>query len=651
MMESEIRRLSSYEREKKGRAINNLKGKFVGDELGYKIIKYGRKRDFIDSEINVGDLVLVSKGNPLKSDLVGTVTERGKHFIKVAFESYPRWAVKNKVRVDLYASDISYRRMEDNLKDLSEYGVRALNFMLGKDEPGLIGDGVVVDEYNDSLLNESQRNAVVKALNCDDFFLIHGPFGTGKTRTLLELIYQEILLGNKVLVTGESNTSVDNVLDGLSNLDGCGFTFTRLGHPQRVYDDNIKYTLAYKVENHRFNDRKNSIKEVIDSKIRFRDNFSKPSPRYRRGFSDDEILLNAENNRSSRGISVDRMKSMASWIKVNREIDSYYDDLDRIESEIIGDIIDSSDVVLCTNSSSALDFISGIVFDVCVVDEASQSSIPSVLLPVSKSKRFVLAGDHKQLPPTVINFGSRELEKTLFEELILLFRDNSSLLNCQYRMNDKLMLFSNMEFYDGELVSDDFVRDISLGDLSRVRVDGLDLLDDSVFDDRLVSMVSGVECFLDDGDYPLLLLDTSFIDFCVESRLKDSKSYCNRVEAELVGVIVNCYLRWGFCRDSIGVISPYVDQVDLIKSFVDVEVNSVDGFQGREKDIIIMSMVRSNDRGVVGFLDDYRRLNVGVTRAKRKLVIVGDCSTLCSDDVLCDLVDFCELRNYRKCLG
>ena len=648
IMESEIKRLSSYEREKKGRAINNLKGKFIGDELGYKIVQYGRV-ELINSEINVGDLVLVSKGNPLKSDLVGTVTEMGKRFVKVAFEGVPRWALKKKVRVDLYVSDVSYRRMEDNLKNLSIYGVKALNFMLKKEYPKDIGCDVVVDGFNDVLLNDSQKDAVNLSLNTDDFFLIHGPFGTGKTRTLLEVIFQEIKLGHKVLATGESNTSVDNLLDGLDGFGDCGFNFTRLGHPQRVSEDNIKYTLAYKVEHHPMNSRKMDIKEIIDSKIKFRDEYSKPTPRYRRGFSDDEILMNAREGRSSRGISVKRMKSMASWIEVNREIDDYYKYLEEIEAEIIDDIIEGSDVILSTNSSAALDFINGVVFDVCVVDEASQASIPSVLIPISKSRRFVLAGDHKQLPPTVVNFDSRELEETLFESLILSFSSNSSLLDCQYRMNGKLMMFSNMEFYEGKLFSDDFVENISLGDLPRVSLSYSDreLLGDGVFDDGLVSRVSGVEGFLDDVDYPFLFFDTSLFS-CGEGRFKDSKSFYNRCEAEIVGIIVSCYLKWGFSSGDIGVISPYMDQVDLIKSFVDVEVKSVDGFQGREKEIIIISMVRSNSSGVVGFLNDYRRLNVAVTRAKRKLVIVGDCSTLCSVGVLCDLVDFCESMGYKK---
>ena len=347
-----------------------------------------------------------------------------------------------------------------------------------------------------------------------------------------------ISLGNKVLATGESNVSVDNLLDGLDEMTvDSGFNFTRLGHPQRVSDSNIKYTLAYKVENHRLSGRVRDIEGIVEDKVKFRDEHMKPTPRYRRGFSDDEILSNASVGRSSRGINVKQMKSMACWIEVNREIDEYYLELESIEEEIIKDIIDCSDVILSTNSSAALEFISDVVFDVCVVDEASQASIPSVLIPISKSKKFVLAGDHKQLPPTVINFDSRELEETLFENLILSFEGNSSLLDCQYRMNDKLMEFSNKSFYDGLLSSDDFVRDISLRDLPRDCFGYSSSFCDSV-DGVLLERFSGVEGLLDDVLYPLLFFDTGFVDGVVEERVGDSKSFCNRFEAVFCGFVV-----------------------------------------------------------------------------------------------------------------
>ena len=647
VMENEIRRLSAIERENKGRAINNVKGKLIGKELGYKIVQYGRK-ETINTEILVGDLVLISKGDPLKSDLVGTVTEKGSHFIKLAIEDVPRWALKKNVRLDLYASDITYKRMEDNLNNLSDYGSKALKLVLKKSKPLGLTDDKQISSFRDPLLNESQINSIKKCVNTKDFFLIHGPFGTGKTRTLLELIYQENLLNHKVLATGESNTSVDNILDGLSEYDD-GFVYTRLGHPQRVSDKNVKYTLAYKAEQHYMNEQKAEIEELIAKKIKIREEYTKPTPRYRRGFSDDEILENAKKNQASRGINAKQMKSMAQWIEINREIDDHYSHIESIENEIVKDIIKESDVVLATNSSAALDFIKDVVFDVCIIDEASQASIPSVLIPIAKSKRFILAGDHKQLPPTVVSSKSKELEDTLFEKLIEYYPLNSFLLDCQYRMCDSLMKFPNMEFYGDKLFSDDFVSNISLRDLPRVplRFEDKKKLD-SKHDKEVKLLFKGVEKFLDDSEYPLLFLDTSSEDNRFEDYVKDSNSICNPLEASIVSFIVDSYLKWGYSFDDIGVITPYSDQVDLIKRLVDVEVKSVDGFQGREKEIIIISMVRSNDDNVVGFLNDSRRLNVAITRSKRKLIIVGDSGTLESDGNLSDLIEFCRDESYMK---
>lgn len=650
-MKNEIRKLSPYKREQKGRAINNLKGKFLGKELGYNIIQYGRK-ELIDTEINVGDLVLISKGNPLKSDLTGTVTEKGGRFIKISLKDVPKWAVKNKVRIDLYANDVSFRRMEENLKNLSPQGKRALELLLKNEKIPSTIKHFKINEFKDSLLNSSQKLAVENALNTEDFFLIHGPFGTGKTRTLIELIYQECLLNHKILATGESNTSVDNLLEGLtksSNLDKKyeNLVFTRLGHPQRVSKNNIKYSLAYKAEIHPMNEQKEEIEEIINQKKEIRDVYTKPTPRYRRGFSDEEILRNAKNHRSSRGISAKIMESMGKWLEINNEIDEHYNHVESIENEIVKDIIKNSDVILSTNSSAALEYIEDMVFDVAIIDEASQASIPSVLIPIAKANHFILAGDHKQLPPTVISFESEELKETMFEKLINFYPDKSSLLNCQYRMNDKLMVFPNLEFYDNKLFSDDFVGNISLRDLSRksLSLEDKKFLDSKDFNHKLEIRVSNVNKFLEDSDYPLLFFDTSLIKRNMEEHLKESKSVRNKTEAEIISIIVNNYLRWGYDARDIGVISPYMDQVEYLKNLVSVEVKTVDGFQGREKEIVLISTVRSNDDRSVGFLSDVRRLNVAITRSKRKLIIVGDSSTLKFDSTYFDLIDFCKVNN------
>ena len=614
LMTYEISTMSGQKREELGRAINKVKGKSLGKELGMQIVQFGRS-EVIETEISVGDMVLVSTDNPLRSDLTGTVTEKGARFIKVAFDKrVPKWAIKKKVRIDLYANDITFRRMEDNLNHLSLKGKNALEYILNERNPKKNRD-VPYISYIDENLNDSQKEAIENALSCENFFLIHGPFGTGKTRTLVELISQETRQGHKVLATAESNAAVDNILERL--MDNKKLTLTRLGHPQRVSKHNITQTLAYKAENHKLNRKIKKAHKKIDNLIEKRKVHTKPTPQYRRGYGDYDILHMASKGKGGRGISSEKMKSMAKWIEINQEIDEAHDEIKRIENRIIKDIVDSSDVILATNSSSALEAIARVKFDVAIIDEASQATIPSVLIPIAKAHRFILAGDHKQLPPTIISDRAGELSKTLFEELIRMYPFKSQLLNIQYRMNSLLMKFPNEEFYNNGLKSDSSVDDINIKDI------------------------------LDSGndEEALLFVDTSSINGNKEKHLKDSKSIVNEIEAEIAIGIAQDYLNDGVSEDAIGIISPYADQVKMIQDMTPVEVKTVDGFQGREKESIIISTVRSNDNGNIGFLSDLRRLNVAITRAKRKLIIIGNKDTLKANPTYERLINFCEDEN------
>ncbi|WP_405295440.1 IGHMBP2 family helicase [Methanobrevibacter sp.] len=611
LMTHEISTMSGQKREELGRAINKVKGKSLGKELGLQIVQFGRS-EVIDTEISVGDMVLISTDNPLRSDLTGTVTEKGARFIKVAFDKrVPKWAIKKKVRLDLYANDITFRRMEDNLKHLSLKGKNALEYILNERNPKKNRQTPYI-AYIDENLNDSQKTAIENALSCENFFLIHGPFGTGKTRTLVELISQETRQGHKVLATAESNAAVDNILERL--MDNKKLKLTRLGHPQRVSKHNITQTLAYKVENHKLNRKIKRIYKKIDNLIEKRKVHTKPTPQYRRGYGDYDILHMASKGKGGRGISSDKMKSMAKWIEINQEVDEAHDEIKRIENRMIKDIIDTSDVILATNSSAALEAIARIKFDVAIIDEASQATIPSVLIPIAKAHRFILAGDHKQLPPTIISDRAGELSKTLFEELIRMYPFKSQLLNVQYRMNNLLMRFPNREFYNNGLKSDSSVDNINIKDI----------LDSH------------------NPEEALLFIDTSDVDMEGETHLKDSKSIINNLEAEVSVKIAEDYLNDGVGVEDIGIISPYADQVKIIQDMTPVEVKTVDGFQGREKEIIIISTVRSNAKGNIGFLSDLRRLNVAITRAKRKLIIIGNTDTLKTNPTYERLIIFCE---------
>ena len=614
LMTHEISTMSGQKREELGRAINKVKGKYVGKELGLQIVQFGRS-ETIDTEISVGDMILVSTDNPLRSDLTGTVTEKGARFIKVAFDKkVPKWALKKKVRLDLYANDITFRRMEDNLNHLSLQGKNALEYMLNDRNPKKNRPAPYIS-YIDQSLNKSQKSTVENALSCENFFLIHGPFGTGKTRTLVELISQETRQNHKVLATAESNAAVDNILERL--MENKKLNLTRLGHPQRVSKHNITQTLAYKVENHDLNKKIKKLHKKIDKLIEKRSVHTKPTPQFRRGLKDYDILYNASKGKGGRGISPDKMKSMAMWIQINQEIDEAHDEIKRIENRMIKDIVNNSDVILATNSSSALESIARVNFDVVIIDEASQATIPSILIPIAKARRFILAGDHKQLPPTIISEKAGDLETTLFEELIKRYPFKSQLLNIQYRMNSLLMKFPNKEFYNNDLKSDSSVDDITINDIL-----GCD------YDEKA-----------------LLFIDTSNIDDNKENHLKDSKSIINKLEANISISVANDYLQAGIDAEDIGIISPYADQVKLIQERTPVEVKTVDGFQGREKEIIIISTVRSNDNGNIGFLRDLRRLNVAITRAKRKLIIIGNKNTLRTNPTYARLIEFVENEN------
>ncbi len=595
LMINEIKKMTANEREHVGRAVNGMKGKRLGKELGSTIIQYGRSKSF-DTEISVNDVVLISNDNPLKSQLTGTVTEKGARYIKVAFEKkVPKWALKTKVRIDLYVNDITFRRMEDNLRSLSNKGKNALEYHLNQKSPKKNTYEHYI-EYIDETLNPSQKTAVQKALSTPDFFLVHGPFGTGKTRTLVELVYQEVRQERKVLATAESNTAVDNLLERIAV--NKKIKVTRLGHPQRVSKENKEHTLAYKFEQHPLSNNIESYYNVIDEYIEERKYYTKPTPQHRRGMSDNQIVQYANRSKSSRGVDADTIKSMARWIDYNNKINEFHEKIEKIETKIINEIINDSDVIVSTNSSAALESIQHTKFDVAIIDEASQTTIPSVLIPIAKAHRFILAGDHKQLPPTILSDEAYQLQDTLFESLIEKYSHKSQLLNVQYRMNNELMKFPNQEFYDNQLESAESNEHITLNDL------------------------------IPDDEKVLTFIDTSGMDNNKEEQLNDSKSRINKLEAEICLNIVNKYHEQGINNEDMGIISPYADQVKLISDKTDVEVKTVDGFQGREKEIIIISTVRSNDDGELGFLNDLRRLNVAITRAKRKLIIVGNSNTL-----------------------
>jgi predicted DNA helicase len=463
-------------------------------------------------------------------------------------------------------------------------------------------------------LNKFQKEAVQRALK-EDLFLIHGPFGTGKTTVLVEIILQLLKKGKKILVTADSNNAVDNVLEKLVNYTN---QVVRIGNLSKVSEKASEFYLDNLITKESTYEKIKELKEKMDKILKKRDKYIKPTPSLKRGLSEKEILRLAFLGKGARGVNEKTIISMANWIKYNKEYEEVKEEYNLILNHTMKKIVNNAKVILTTNSSSALEIIEDVSFDYLIHDEASQSTEPSSIIPLTKCRKAIFAGDHKQLPPTVICESNEELKVSLFERLIIMGKPSYQ-LRIQYRMNEILMEFPNKTFYNNTLIADDSVKNIVLSDLN----EKIKEINDSVV-----------------NDIPIVFIDTLGEE---HEKIAFSKSKYNLFEVDIVEKIVK-KLEEFIKKENISVISPYKEQVIKLKEKVDVEVSTVDGFQGRENEVIIFSLVRSNKNEEIGFLKDYRRLNVAITRAKRKLIIIGDSNTLSSDKIYKKLIDFIKKK-------
>ena len=606
----EITKLSGKEREKKGRAILELKSKYIGEIIGeFHLYKFYRE-SFPEHQINVGDIVLVSKKHPLKDGIEGTVFEKGKNYLTVAFSSLlPKG---KKWRIDLFVNDITFKRMLGSL-EFFEKGYSFFNseIILGKWKSE-VSEEEIKNFFNENL-NKYQREAVKKAVASKELFLIHGPPGTGKTTTLIEIILQSLKKGEKILATADSNTAVDNVVEGLIKFN---VNVVRIGHPARLKKELLDVSLDAKAVLHPKYSEIKKLEKKLNKLISLQENYLKPTPARRRGLTDNQIFKYAKSGRSARGQSVQSIKSMAEWLRLQRDIKKLREQKKRIEEEIIEDIITNAEVVCMTNSSAGSEFLMEKYFDTLFIDEASQSTEPSCLIPIIKAKKVVMAGDHKQLPPTVLHPLARGLMFTMFERFIKLYPENSYMLKIQYRMNELINRFPSEKFYNAKLITGEEIKNRKLSDI--VETDPKSPITD---------------------DTPIIFIDT--LGRFKEERKKGSLSRYNPQEAETVKLVVEKLKNLGIDTEDIGIITPYKDHEEFLKTVIpDIEVKTVDGFQGREKEVIIISLVRSNLNEDIGFLEDLRRLNVALTRAKRKLIIIGDAKTMSAHPVYRELIEY-----------
>lgn len=619
--EEEMRRLSGREREEKGRAFLKMRGKSLDLGLGGKHLVRFRK-DAVDcplpeSEIEVGDLVLISRAGTAPwegENPTGTVAEKTSHSITVAFDDAPPGFVYRKgLRIDLFVNDITFQRMIEAVKRFKRLPRLRMAKLLGLTPPEFSQPKQL--EFSNGTLNASQREAVVQSLAAHDFFLIHGPPGTGKTITCIEIIAQLVKRNYRILAAADSNVAVDNLVE---RLDTLGMNVVRIGHPARVIPALRRRSLDYLVQDDPdYIEAQELRARAFELKARLQEDAAVvPEMRWRRGLSDDAIMELARQSRTVRGIPVEKLKGMQRWLKVKHRIEKLFMRARELEEQAVESVLEDAEVICATNSTVGAEILKDKRFDVAVIDEATQATEPSALIPVLKATRFIMAGDHKQLPPTILNEEAARgsLAKSLFERLLEAYGDRIRvMLDVQYRMNEAIEAFPNREFYGGKLRAHDAVRGRNLREI----------------------VPRSADSFLEAADLkPFLFIDTGGDPAFRERTRYGSTSKENPGEARLVKAAAERLIQLGIPPQEIAVISPYDDQVSLLRNLIPVEgleIKTVDGFQGREKEVVIVSFVRSNDHGEIGFLRDLRRLNVSLTRAKRKLVLIGDATTLASD--------------------
>ncbi|MGM0444799.1 MAG: IGHMBP2 family helicase [Bacillota bacterium] len=638
--EIEIKRLTPRQREKKGRALLDMRGKKDGHTYDHKPkVKFMKKEvgeKLPDTEISIGDLVMVSKNRTLDdNNPTGTVSEKTNYSLTVVFdEKPPKFVFSYSLRLDLYVNDVTFQRMLDALEKFkntnrdTKYG-NLQEKLLGLEKLSWKEKSQDEIEWINEDLNNSQKEAVKSAILANDFYLIQGPPGTGKTMTAIEIINQAVKKNKEVLATADSNVAVDNLVERLVNM---GTDVLRLGHPIRVTPLLRKHTLDYKILEHPKYEEAEKLREKANKLLDKQDQYKHPGDRLRRGMSDKKIIKKAEQNKGARGVKPAIIEEMANWIKLQQEIDELFNKINRLEETALRDLLEKADVVCATNSTAGSELLSEYNFDLIVIDEATQSTEPAALIPFIKGKKAVLIGDHKQLPPTILNkkAAKKGLNKSMFERLYQIYgKKIRSMLQIQYRMHDDIMDFSNKEFYNNKLESSPEVAGHTLEDLGY--------------------KMNGKECFTDKSlnpDKPIVFIDTKMMT-ANERSLKGSNSYDNPVEMEILLDIVDEALKSKLKAKDLAVIAPYKDQVDLFKkhnNIENLEINTVDGFQGREKEVVLISLVRSNTHNNIGFLRDLRRLNVALTRAKRKLIIIGDSSTIEKNETYKNLIEYIKER-------
>lgn len=573
---------------------SGLGGRFI-----LTLVRRDRSLQLPWNRLEPGSPVLLSAAGAKKSEgWRGVVCERSRMEIRVAFNDAPDDEKSESYRLDLAANEVARQRQvaalervrsanRDRLADLR-------SILIGDAAPTLRSESSYVPL--DPSLNESQHDAVRFALSAADLAIVHGPPGAGKTTTLIEIIRQAVRRGHKVLACAPSNLAVDNLLERLLAHGECA---VRLGHPARVLPALRDHTLDIMVEEHE--DTRQARKLAKKAFAFFRQagkwTRAKPEPGERQ--------------------------------QLRQEGRALLDDSRQLEAQAVDRILKDATVVCATLTGLDSAILGQRQFELAVIDEAAQCTEPACWLPLLRSNCVVLAGDHCQLPPTILSAeaAAEGFGVSMMERLVARFgRQATRRLDVQYRMHEQIMDFSSRQFYDAALVAHESVRGHLLADLPGVVASSL-------------------------TQSPVQFIDTAGAGYDEEQESTGSSRF-NVQEAELVARQVRLLLESGVSADAIAVIAPYAAQVRLLReklAYPGLEIDSVDGFQGREKEAVVISLVRSNPEGDVGFLGDVRRMNVALTRARRKLLVIGDSATLANHDFYKELIAYFEaVGAYRS---
>lgn len=495
----------------------------------------------------------------------------------------------NELGIQLYFDETSYKTMFMALKEVTE----AKNNRLAELRNLFLGTGMTPRERDlfpirFPWLNHSQEMAVNKVLRAKDVAIVHGPPGTGKTTTLVEAIYETLHRENQVLVCAQSNMAVDWIAEKLVDR---GIQVLRIGNPTRVNDKMLSFTYERRFESHPDYPELWSVRKAIRETL---------SGLRKRGHDSHDTIRNR----------LSRLRYRATELEV------------KIDAELF----DQARVIACTLVGSANRTLENHHFTSLFIDEAAQALEAACWIAIRKADRVLLAGDHWQLPPTIKCPEAERggLGDTLMQKIATKYPAVVSLLTTQYRMREEIMGFSSNWFYQGQLKA---APEVSHRGILRI-------------------------------DSPLEWIDTSLLDIPEEEQTENG-SRINQAEAQIAIRQLHNYIekigkeRILDERIDFGVISPYKAQVQYLRQLIRrdaffrplrelITIHTVDGFQGQERDVILISLVRANERGRIGFLNDLRRMNVAITRARMKLLILGDSATIARHQFYAALYDYIQ---------